>query len=203
MKLLVLIAWLVATAAGWTFGWVWSAPLELDALARLATSRGSPLPGAPIRSTPLRSVSPGAEPESTPAGPVQDGAEIDFERLVFDDYDPPGLRQSAAALQPADFPEAARVLDGKRLSIVGFSQTLRVSAGSAEQLMVSRFPPGCCFGTVPVFDEWLFVELAEPVDLVGLPSIVRATGTLAVGEVLRGSGVECLYRLVDARVEAY
>ena len=193
MKPQVLLAWLVATAAGWTFGRVWAVTGNVDALAPLP-----PLPGAPIRSAPLA-----AGAADVAAGPVEDGAEIDFERLVFDDYDPPGLRPSAAPLAAADFPAPARVLDGKRLAIVGFSQTLRISEGTAEQLMVSRYPPGCCFGAVPVFDEWVLVELDEPVDLAGLPSIVRASGKLVVGEVLRGNAVECLYRLVEARVEAY
>ena len=192
MRFLVLLAWLVATAAGWTFGSVWS--LESAAVPPLAPSMG-----APIRSTPGESPAGSA----AKARPAPDRDEIDFEHLEFEDYDPPGLRRSPTPLVAADFPEAARGLDGKELSIVGFSQTLRVAEGATEQLMVSRYPPGCCFGAVPVFDEWLLVELEEPVDLVELPGIVRATGTLVVGEVVRGTGVECLYRLVRARVAPY
>ena len=54
------------------------------------------------------------------------------------------------------------------------------------------------------FDEWVLVELNPPVDLVELPTIVRATGTLEVGERMgQGNAVECLYRMTGATLEAY
>jgi len=196
MRWVVALAWLAAALSAWTFTRTTSLELRLAPAPRMA-SDGAPH-GAPIRSTP--------EPDSMPPGPALLGAgdELAFERLAFDDYDPPGLRTNADPLGPADFPAAARALDGQRVTLVGFSQALQVSDGAAQALLVARFPPGCCFGTVPVFDEWVRVEPAEPVELVELPSLVRATGTLVVGESLVESGeVECLYRLTGATLAEY
>lgn len=192
MRWVVALAWLVAAASGWTFYRTASREVP-DAPGPVALPQG-----APIRSTP--------EPVSVASEPFMpaEGEQVEFERLAFDDYDPPDLRASAAPLRSSDFPAAARELDGRRLALVGFSQALQVADGAARQLLVARFPPGCCFGTVPVFDEWVLVEPAAPVDLVELATIVRVTGTLAVGESLLESGaVECLYRLTDAAVEEY
>ena len=196
-SLVVLLAWITAMAAGWTLGSVWSSTAALPPLSPVA-----PVQGAPIRSTPERTERALAGPPAI-AVPA-DGAEVDFERLAFDDYDPPALRQASAAMEAAAFPEAARVLDQRRVTLVGFTQAMRVADGSAERVMISRYPPGCCFGTVPVFDEWVLVELNPPVDLVELPTIVRATGTLEVGERMgQGNAVECLYRMTGATLEAY
>ena len=157
-----------------------------------------PLPAAPVLGARLDAVIEASEEvDVSVPGP---GERVDLRRLAFDAYDPPALRGGSETLGAAAFPESARVLDGRDLVLVGFPLVLDLEAGTVGELLLTRFPPGCCFGAVPVVDEWVRVELLEPLDADEVPEQAALRGRLEVGEVLDGDGaVDCLYRLVEAR----
>lgn len=149
----------------------------------------------------LDAEQPGEAAAVTLPGP---GEEVDFARFAFVAYDPPDLRgPDAAALTATDFPEAVGVLDGRELAVAGYPQATLFDAGEVHELLLSRFPPGCCFGTQPVLDEWIHVELAEPLAIAELGEHVLVGGRLEVGERIDETGfVLHLYRLREARAEA-
>jgi hypothetical protein len=70
-----------------------------------------------------------------------------------------------------------------------------------SSFLLSRFPPGCCFGALPFPDEWIAVTLTDPVAPLAADIPVEVTGTLEVGELLDGQGfVTSLYRMQGERV---
>ena len=176
-------------------GWVaaeTSAPLP--ALTRRAVV-GAPL-DAPVEGGPPRARSSDAF-DVPPTGVVT----VPFEALAFDAYDPPELRgQDAEPLALEEFPPAAVRLEGREIEIEGFPLVTSFTGDGAERLLLTRFPPGCCFGNVPVVDEWVAVDLGEDrIDPGTGYDPIRLRGVLRVGEALdEGGFVESLYRLEGA-----
>jgi hypothetical protein len=127
---------------------------------------------------------------------------VDFERFAFAEYDPPELRGAAAAtLAPDDFPAPVRVLHGAVVRVEGYPRAAGIEDGRVTRLLLTRFPPGCCYGALPVLDEWIDVAPAEPLEARGLPPFAAVVGRLEVGERLaEGGGVLSLYRMSDARL---
>jgi hypothetical protein len=173
-----------------------------------ATSRPFPaLTQRPIVGAPLDAPA-GSRPERgeeemhfpLPAtGPVA----IDLVQLAFDDYDPPEIRGAGArALGPEDFPERIASLHEREVELEGFPLITRLAGERADRLLLTRFPPGCCFGTVPVLDEWIAVELEEGRADPGMGyDPIRVRGKFFAGELLDENGfVESLYRLSAALV---
>ncbi|MCB9914458.1 MAG: DUF3299 domain-containing protein [Planctomycetes bacterium] len=182
--------------------------------ARAGRSRGPggppPLPPAPVRgargrarrsSARRRTPRPGerAAREASPSTRPAPGERVDFARLAFDGYDPPALRGGGPALGAADFPPAAARLDGVEVELAGFPLVLDLEGREVREFLLTRFPPGCCFGAVPVADEWVRVVLRAPLDAQAVPGQAVVRGRLEVGEVLDDDGgLSGLYRLADA-----
>ena len=127
---------------------------------------------------------------------------VDFDRFAFPDYDPPELRGAGAtALVAADFPDPVRVLDGQSVRVEGYPRAAAVEDGRVTRLLLTRFPPGCCYGALPVLDEWIDVEAVAPLEARGLPVFAAVVGRLEVGErSAEGGGVHSLYRMTGARL---
>jgi len=128
---------------------------------------------------------------------------IELSDLAFDNYDPPELRgKEARALEPGAFPETIARLHEREVEVMGFPLVTGYGEEGARRLLLTRFPPGCCFGNVPVLDEWVAVEVREGVQVdpgTGYDP-VRLRGTFLAGERMDESGfVESLYRLQEAR----
>lgn len=159
--------------------------------------------GAPLRASAL--VDPTAEVTEAPPPPaLVDGAyELDLARLTFDDYDAPELRGDATPLTAAAYPEAIRAYDGAEIVVSGYAQPLAFEEGRVVRLRLTRFPPGCCFGALPQYDEWIAVELGERGSFgYDAYSELRVRGRLELGEAFDElGGLESLYRLADARAE--
>ena len=62
---------------------------------------------------------------------------------------------------------------------------------------MTRYPPGCCFGALPVLDEWVQVTFPPGLELpADRDSVVEAEGRLEAGELLDPDGyAESLYRM--------
>jgi hypothetical protein len=193
VRMLQVVPWTLTLAAAAALAWALdtSRP-DPDLFAR------TPLPGAPI------DAAPRDEPEEVDVALTtpDPGGEVDFERFAFDDYDPPELRTAKEALSAEVFPESVRVLDGLELAVGGYTQVLEVEDGAVPELLLTRFPPGCCFGAIPVYDEWIRLELAEPLPAEDVPPVALARGRLSVGEELGEDGTaQSLYRMTAAEIE--
>jgi len=71
-----------------------------------------------------------------------------------------------------------------------------------QTFLLSRFPPGCCFGSVPVMDEWVEVE-APPGTTSLIPDLrVEVQGVLEMGEIIGPTGFALsLYRMQAVSVD--
>ena len=162
-----------------------------------------PVAGAPIDARPGGSRTKVGASSELPPLPAEGRVEIDLATLAFDDYDPPELRGGEGdLLEPEEFPPAVARLHGREVELEGFPLITRVVGERADRLLLTRFPPGCCFGAVPVLDEWVAVELAAGSMDAGTGfDPVRVRGNFVAGEVLDEKGrVDSLYRLVEAQV---
>jgi len=188
-----LLPYALTLAAAATLAWTSAELAQAPQLPSVSLVRGDPIDRTrtqPVEDEPVQEW--GVPPlEET----------IDFERFAFDDYDPPELRPDPAPLAHLAFPEPVRVLHGAEVRVSGYPQIALLSGGRIHELMLTRFPPGCCFGAMPVFDEWILVELAEPLDPMDLGVGAEVIGKLDIGEKLSEDGfVENLYRMHEAKV---
>jgi hypothetical protein len=149
---------------------------------------------------------PPAQPESA-AAPVEgsgtraDPFRLDFARLAFPDYDPPELRGPGAPPLPLErFPPAGYA--GKVVRLEGYMLAVDFADGRVASFVLSRFPPGCCFGATPIFDEWLDARPGpEGVGQRSAYEPIAVTGVLEVGEEVDEEGfVTSLYRLREVEV---
>jgi len=187
-----LALWACVLVSAAVLGWALARPRPTTALPRAQAPLGVPL-DAPALAAPVPAPDEGADDAVEPPPP---GAEVSFERLEFPTYDPPALRPDPAPLTAADFPARARVLDGRRLRLTGFPLVTGGDGRTVGELLLTRYPPGCCFGALPVFDEWVHVTLAEPLRADDVPRRAAVEGVLAVGERLDELGEPLsLYRL--------
>ena len=127
-----------------------------------------------------------------------DYAFLDFEALVFEAYQPPELRQEGA--QPLGlevFPEDARAWNGRKVQVAGFMIAVDFKDKRIEDFMLCRFPPGCCFGGIPLFDEWIDCTPAYEEKRDWSPyEMILVEGTLEVGERVDADGFALsLYRM--------
>lgn len=174
----------------------------VDARSRRAALAPLPVAGLPIDAPAAPRV---RRPDRTVigAGTPESPAAVPFACFAFPDYDPAPLRLDRTPLDRDRFPPPLGKLDGRVVRVEGFPLILDAREGELTTFLLTRFPPGCCFGLLPVLDEWIEVSLAEPIDFAGVDAsrTAAATGTLEVGERLAPDGrVLSLYRLTAARV---
>ncbi|MFO0980324.1 MAG: DUF3299 domain-containing protein [Planctomycetota bacterium] len=196
-----------------------SAPLLLMLLAAAVTLWWSyrdalavqrELPVLEVRGTLIDDLLPGGDP-GVPAPPAPPALErtadgvlkLDLRELAFPGYDPPELRDpKGKALPFSSLPDGVRRLQGERVAAAGYAMPLKAVDGTVTQFLLTRFPPGCCFGAMPVADEWIEVALAEPrtEPFTGYEK-VTAQGLLDAGEQLDEQGyLLSLYRMTQASV---
>ncbi len=176
----------------------WAARSAQVELPRIAI-----VPGAPLDAVVPKTAQPEVASEAAPWTVPPEGHTVDFARFGFDDYDPPELRGTGSeALAPDDFPEAVRVLHGADVRVAGYPLVVGLHERRVTEVLLTRFPPGCCFGSRPVFDEWIQVTLAEPLEPRDVPPSAVAFGRLDVGEELDEEGFPTsLYRMTGAKLE--
>lgn len=136
---------------------------------------------------------------------VVDGVhQASFEVIAFEDYEPPELRDVEEPLSLEEFPEAVRQLDGLEVALDGYMVPVDFEDRMVTSFILSRYLPGCCFGVMPMMDEWVEVEVATEEGVEYLPyQIVRVVGTFEVGELLDDYGyVRSIYRLRAKEVQA-
>jgi hypothetical protein len=132
----------------------------------------------------------------SPATPPDDGGLLDMALLALADYDPPELRPGAEPYSDQRFPDTVRALQGRVFRLRGFPLAAAMDGDQVQTFLLSRFPPGCCFGSVPVMDEW--VEVSAPAGVTSLdPELrVEVQGVLEMGEIIGPAGfATSLYRM--------
>ena len=130
---------------------------------------------------------------------------VDFAHLLFDGYDPPELRApDVPNIGLDDFPEHPQALHEAQIVISGFMIAVDWKDRKIERFLLGRFPPGCCFGQVPLFDEWIEVDNTKAnCEEFSAFETITVRGTLDVGELLDDDGyVLSLYRLKADSVRA-
>ncbi|QDU65947.1 DUF3299 domain-containing protein [Engelhardtia mirabilis] len=163
-----------------------------------------PLAGLPGREHTMGAYSSGSGASDLP---LEEGVElVAFDDLMLPDYVPPAVldgdddeQRDAADL----FPEEIASLDGERVALEGFMMPLEFSGNRVTAFVLSPYPPGCCFGGMPMLDEWVDVSLTddEGVEYFAY-RVVRVTGDFSVGEELDDWGyVTSLYRMQSDKVE--
>ncbi len=185
--------------AAWTLVWALG----------LASAAGTAAPTLVVRGEPVLSAVPAAAPLEEPGEPdeaarAQPRGAVALERFAFRGYDPPELRvPPGRPLALDEFPEHVRELAGRAIVIEGFPLAVELAGREVASVILTRYPPGCCFGSVPVLDEWIEARL-EPGAAARLSPYepARVRGVLEVGEERDDDGFAVsLYRLRDARVE--
>jgi hypothetical protein len=138
-----------------------------------------------------------------PSGPAPKGVEyVSWQDLSLREL---YGRQLRAILSPedigeteaADFPERIRAYDGKKIALLGFMVPLEWDGDEVPELMLVRDLMSCCFGGVPMPDEWMHVRMVGKARAEYYPYVpVLVTGTLRLGgfEDQAGYTVGC-YRL--------
>jgi hypothetical protein len=68
---------------------------------------------------------------------------------------------------------------------------------AVQSFLLARFPPGCCFGPIPVFYEWISVRVPGGLERDYSPYVLlTVTGRLEVGEELDEDGyVKSIFRM--------
>lgn len=139
--------------------------------------------------------------------PLEEGVDlIAFDDLMLPDYVAPAVLTDEVGEEREVgevFPEEILALDGQRVALEGFMMPLEFSGNKVTAFVLSPYPPGCCFGGMPMLDEWVDVTYTddEGVDYFAY-RVVRVTGELEVGEQLDDWGyVASLYRMRSDKVE--
>ncbi len=132
--------------------------------------------------------------------------EIPFRVFEFASYDPPALRTSSEPLAAGEFPLAAGRFHDRFVRLDGYQIAVDFDGERLKTFILSRYPAGCCFGAVPVMDEWVDVHVSDDEATDGIGATygkVRVTGRLEIGEAIGDGGeVQSLYRIRDAKAEA-
>ena len=219
---------LAGLLAGLPIGACGEAPPTLEVIQ--GPIQGAPIDAAPriVQAKELLVEAPGADeelagadseaapeergaPEGTVADPqageepaTEDGVlTLDFEQLDLPDYLPAEERSAEEpeifALE--QFPESIQALHGREVAIEGFMIVADWKDQRLESFLLARYPPGCCFGMVPVFYEWMHVTVPEDLAVEDSPpySLIEVEGVLSVGEEVDEDGyATSLYRMVCA-----
>ena len=166
-------------------------------------------PGRPLDAPAEEVAAPAAaKPELALAGSGTraDPIQLDFSLFAFPDYDPPELRgPGAPPLILGNFPEVIAAQNNRVVQLQGYMIAVDFVDGTVGSFVLARFPPGCCFGATPVFDEWVDAR-PGPGGVTQRSGYepLAVTGILEVGEELGQEGfVRSLFRLREAEVTKF
>jgi hypothetical protein len=132
--------------------------------------------------------------------PPQEG----FHPLTFDDLASYAYKLPPVGAEPKptnQIPQAILDLDGRRIAIRGFMIPIKVAGEDVREFVLVRNQFVCCFGVVPLMNEWLHIKMVEghPCPYaVDIP--ITVFGVLRVGEVWEQGAVMSLYRMEGLQV---
>lgn len=146
----------------------------------------------------LRSVSPATE---NGVFPLSFGYLSSFEYNV-PDADIVKTMQAADLRKLSDqIPTSIRKLDRKRVAISGFMVPIEVVDAGVKNFILTYSQMICCFGQMPWYNEWVFVEMPEEAPAEYQMDVpITVTGQLEVGEEIEDGYVISLYRIKGEKV---
>jgi len=101
------------------------------------------------------------------------------------------------------FPEHIRELNGKKISLEGFMIPADVIEGKVKSFILIKNQSGCCFGVMPLMNEWVYVTMAGDKTTEFMPDIpLKVQGEFKIGESVREGMVVSIYRMFGETVTA-
>ena len=118
----------------------------------------------------------------------------------------PGELEKDATAMPAalanQIPEPIKKLNGQQVAVQGFMIPLELEKGKVKSFVLVRNQMFCCFGAVPMMNEWLHIKMqgdARAPFIADVP--IRVYGAFDVGEVVTKGTLMSIYRLDATEVE--
>jgi hypothetical protein len=141
---------------------------------------GSPIVAKSIEAMPKPAAAP-APPEERPAG-LEDHEDVSFDKLASYAYEVSDLKRGET---PKDqIPVSVKELDGRKVAIQGFMLPYKNTDDGVAEFILLRNQGLCCMGTVPRFNEWVHVTMAEGTSAPYKMDVpITVFGTLSIGEV--------------------
>jgi hypothetical protein len=135
---------------------------------------------------------------------VPDGVRlVGWEDLLIPDYEPPSPFDEEEYTKEEIFPAAVLALHGLEVAVEGFMEPIAWKGDRVTHFLLSPYPPGCCFGGMPGYDEWIDVRTKDPRGVeYHAYRTVRVTGLFEVGEDFDDYGyLRSIFRLEAQRAE--
>ena len=93
-------------------------------------------------------------------------------------------------------PKHIRDLNGQKVAIEGYMVPIDVEGERIQSFILTNSMMMCCYGAMPWINEWIFVEMQNEEGAGFFNDVViRAKGTLEVGEEIEDGMVISLYRM--------
>ncbi len=181
----------------------------LGEVENLSLAVGGELPGAEwvsrVELVDVKKTDGMAEPE--PAKPVgalpplreENGAVVvHFDVLAGYEVKTPEVFRATpeTPIVVPEIPQMLRLISGRTAVVQGFMLPLKLEGGRTTEFLLMRDQALCCFGRVPMLNEWVYVRMPQGTQMVkDLPVTFR--GKLTVGEILDDGYLIGIY-LMDA-----
>lgn len=109
---------------------------------------------------------------------------------------PPRRVEGDTTKYPEQIPEGIRSLNGRKVCVVGWILPTAWEEDRMTEFLLMRNIPQCCFGIVPMMNEWIVVTV--PADIPSPEHKLTPTaveGILEVGEAEVDGWVQSIYRM--------
>jgi len=167
------------------------------------------LPQSPVSSSSSKPDVTSAGVDLKTASPVVDSGvlPLSFAYLSSYEYDVPHPF-AMKTMKEADYkdlsdqiPDYIKKLNNKKVALSGFMVPIDVVNEGVKSFILTYSQMMCCFGQMPWYNEWVFVEMPEgrPAEYqMDVP--ITVSGQLEVGEEIEDGFVISLYRMKGDKV---
>ncbi len=108
----------------------------------------------------------------------------------------PGEIEGASELIPEDI----HCLDQQSISLKGFMLPLKVEEAKVTEFLIMRDQSMCCFGTIPMINEWVNVRMKDQGVNAIMDQAVTVHGVLHVGEFREGGYLVGIYDMEGSHI---
>lgn len=129
-----------------------------------------------------------------------------FQALSEFDYEVPnpmesdGLTDKDVAEMNKQIPDTIKRLNQKQVAVKGFMVPVDFAEGKITSFILTNNMMMCCFGIIPWYNEWVFVEMEEGCAFYdNMP--ISVAGVIDVGEEIEDGFLLSLYRMKGKKVE--
>lgn len=143
------------------------------------------------------------------ADPSKDSLDLTFADIssyVYQFPDDAEIKRLAEEKDPAKkktdrIPEKIWELEGKKVTMQGFMLPYEVVEGKIKSFVLVKNQMACCYGVMPMMNEWLYVTMADGKNTDFFPDIpIIVTGKFQVGEDVQEGTVVSIYRMQGMEV---